>query len=192
MRADNKTVFYPIISADTISIVSGLNKDPYEFTPVSGYVYAVPGTKGSFGEHSITDLMKSFGHDVRGSSRENPGYDRIINNIKTEIKFSAAGRNAKDKSKVNEDSFIFNHFSVSKDWDRAILAGHNLSHTDIVWFTKADFILNLQDANCFFKRQQAGAGGNNDDWWYNTTNNKKTKSWKHFLKLPWVRSISEW
>jgi|LakMenEpi03Aug12_release.lakeMendotaPanAssembly.Ray.scaffolds.fasta_scaffold928884_2 hypothetical protein len=180
MKLKNSETVYTNISLETISLISKSLNDNWANTPVAGLPYLQPGAKGAFGEAMLTDLLTSLGHIVTG--KENPGHDRFVGKIKVEIKFSAL--NAKN-------GFIFNHFGVGKDWERAILVAHTVEDSTIIWFTKADFITHLQDTYNFFSRQQGGKGGGNDDWMYNTTRSK-ANDWENFLKLPWVKSFEEW
>ena len=181
MQLTNSTEIYPNISPKTQNIITTSLNDRWSATVLAGLAFMQPAAKGAVGETIISDILVARGHVVTG--KDNPGHDRIVNHTyKTECKFS--GLNA-------GNGFIFNHFSVGKDWHRAILMALDVEYSTIVWFTKEDFILHLQDPNCFFNRQQSGANGNNDDWMYNT-NRIKANTWQNFLKLPWVKSLEEW
>jgi hypothetical protein len=180
MKLINSETVYPNISPETQSIISKSLNDKWVNTPAAGYPFIHPCNKGAFGEATLTDILISLGHTVTG--RENAGHDRFVGKIKTEFKFSGSN---------SSNGFIFNHFSVGKDWDRAILMAMDVEYSTVVWFIKADFTTHLQDSYNFFSRQQGGAGGNNDDWMYNTTRSK-ANSWENFLKLPWVKSLEEW
>ena len=69
-----------------------------------------PKQKGVFGELYVEALMRTLGHDITPPT--NPGHDRTIDGIKTEIKFSLAGSNRrKDGKLIDPDSFTFNHQS---------------------------------------------------------------------------------
>ncbi len=181
MKLKNNEHIYPLITPEIQSVIEKSLNDKWANTPVAGLAYLQPGAKGSVGELIVSSILTGLEYVVTG--KENPGHDRIVSNTyKTEFKFS--GSNAKN-------GFIFNHFSVGKDWDRAILMALDVEHSTIVWFTKADFATHLQEPNCFFNRQQAGANGNNDDWMYSTTR-IKANTWEKFINLPWVRSLDQW
>lgn len=85
--------------------------DPWEDTPFKGYVYMSPKQKGEFGERFVSSYMMNADHIVKRAKTSTAGHDRVIDDIRTEIKFSLATRNK--KGGVNEDQFIINH--VSKD-----------------------------------------------------------------------------
>lgn len=165
------------------------DKDPWDATPLKGYVDKNNKVKGKYGELLVHIMMTNFGHQVGKAKSTTAGHDRIINGQKVEIKFGAAHR-AKDKGKTQEDVFSFNHFSVSKDWERAIVIGINIDCIPYaVWFEKKDFVYNVAEDNSkYFKRQQAGKNGKNDDWMFMTD----PLSWQSFIKESWVKSIDKW
>ena len=76
--------------------------------------------KGSNGEYVVERLMKRLGHTVEPPT--NTGHDRIVNCIKTEIKFSLA---VSEKDRIVKDKFIINHVSKDKDWSRLLFCGIN-------------------------------------------------------------------
>jgi hypothetical protein len=166
--------------------------DPWDSTPLKGYVTINNKVKGKYGELFIEILMNNLGHDVTQAKKTTSGHDRVINNIRTEVKFGLSHRNSKDKSVTLTDIFSFNHFSVNKDWERAILVGINIDCTPyVVWFDKAYFVNEVSKSDSerkYFNRQQAGKKGGNDDWMFVTRPN----SWKAFLNEPWVKSIEQW
>jgi hypothetical protein len=166
--------------------------DPWDSTPLKGYVTINNKVKGKYGELFIETLMNSLGHNVNSATNTTSGHDRVINNIRTEVKFGLAHRNSKDKSVTLTDVFSFNHFSVNKDWERAILVGINIDCTPyVVWFDKADFVNEVSKSYSerkYFKRQQSGENGGNDDWMFVA----RPRSWKAFLNEPWVKSINQW
>jgi hypothetical protein len=164
--------------------------DPWNNTPLKGYVNINNKVKGKYGELFVELMMKQFGHTVGKAKKTNAGHDRIINGFLTEVKFGAAHRN--DQGSTIHDTFSFNHFSVKKDWQRAIVIGVNIDcNPYAVWFDKTDFInmINKSDVERkYFKRQQSGKNGGNDDWMFMTD----TLSWNKFINEPWVKSIEEW
>jgi len=131
-------------------------KDPWINTPFEGYTYLNPKQKGNFGEQFVSKLLES-NHTIEKPS--NTGHDRIIDTIKSEIKFSLACKGIKDK-------FTINHVSKNKDWDRLIFCGINPKEEDIRigWFSKSMFIEYLQDPTCKFNYQQGGNKIKNDDY----------------------------
>jgi hypothetical protein len=166
--------------------------DPWDNTPYKGYVYVNNHVKGKYGELFVEILMKDLGHAVNEAKTRTSGHDRVINNTLTEIKFALAARDTNDKGLTRTDVFLFNHFSVNKDWERAILVGVNIDCRPYVyWFDKADFVNEVSKSNSasnYFKRQQAGQHGGNDDWLFFTT----PDSWEAFANESWVKSIYQW
>ena len=134
------------------------NIDLWINTKYEGYTFLSPKQKGEFGEMFVDRYMNSRGSKV--TSKINSGHDRIIDNHKTEIKFSLCNKN---KQGLREDSFFINHVSIGKDWNRLIFVGinYNESNSRIIWFTKNDFIFGIKD---LFDKQQGGNKMNNDDY----------------------------
>lgn len=156
------------------SIIRENTIDPWVNTNFKGYVHMSPHAKGEFGERFITILACQEGHDVKHAHSATAGHDRIINGMKIEIKFSLATRvgkrtGAKVQSDygVITDSFIINHVSKGKDWDRLLFCGINPREKDkrFIWFTRADFTKYVESgtAGCF-KIQQGGKKIKNDDY----------------------------
>lgn len=165
--------------------------DPWFNTPLQGYVNKNNKVKGKYGELFAKKLLLQHNHTILNAPSVTSEYDATYNGIKTEIKFSAATRNSKNKGSVKTDVFTFNHLSSDKDWDRAIFIGVNLNNNQcvesVVWFTKLDFTASLL-RDKYFRRQQGGKNGMNNDWMFSTNPTK----WKKFIKESWVRPISEW
>lgn len=140
------------------------SNNPWEGTPFEKYYQIGAKQKGVLGEFIITSFLKSEGMVV--VKPENQGHDRIVNNYKTEIKFSCA-------SKRNKDFFFtFNHVSFCKDWERIIFCGINGDlESKIVWFSKED-MKKLFDEG-ILKHQQAGQENNLDDYCIMGINSKK-------------------
>jgi len=164
--------------------------DPWDATPLKGYVDKNNKVKGKYGELFVETMMTALGHTVGKAKSSTAGHDRVINNLLVEIKFGAAHRNASNKGTTLTDVYSFNHFSVSKDWERAIVIGVNIDCLPYaVWFDKQDFVNEVSSGNTkYFKRQQAGKNGNNDDWLFMT----HPESWNSFLNESWVKSIIAW
>ena len=131
-----------------------------------------PKGKGSFGEAYVEGLVKLCGSTVAPPT--NTGHDRIIDNTKTEIKFSLASSNNKKKGGklIDPDSFTFNHIAAEKDWEEFIFLGINpeLDNPNIrtpkkmtTWpihraykMNKADFLQYLTVEKIMFLRKQQG------------------------------------
>jgi len=160
--------------------------DPWEGTPLEGYVFMSPKQKGEFGERFVTKYMTILGNIVKRAKTSTAGHDRVINDILTEIKFSVSCRGNKNKKQVVKDKFVINHISKDKDWQRLIFCGINTKEEDIrvIWFTKEDFIQYLETENCVFKYQQGGKSIQNDDYICTKV--------EDLLELPFVKDISEW
>lgn len=189
MKLDEATAI-KVANDKTIANCLLPDPDPWDVTFLKGYVNKNNKVKGKIGEIYVERMMLYLGHLVAPAI--NKGHDRIINGTLTEIKFGAAHRNPKNKGITMTDVFSFNHFSVSKDWQRAILVGMNIDcQPYVVWFFKDNFINEVSKSNAdrkYFNRQQAGKNGGNDDWLFMTDPN----SWQEFMNEPWVRPISEW
>lgn len=120
-------------------------------TPLERYYAANPKLKGACGEEIAATILSKLGYNVR--ERTNPGHDKIINDRKTEIKFSAASeRNCKWQ-------FTFNHIGFHKDWDDIIFVGVNGDLSiHITKYTKEEL------ATKCLSHQQGGNTSSNDDF----------------------------
>tara|TARA_B100000965_G_C19580380_1_gene753257 strand:- start:854 stop:1396 length:543 start_codon:yes stop_codon:yes gene_type:complete len=171
---------------DLLGYISENLKDPWKGTPFEGYVYISPKQKGEFGERFVAKYFEAKGSNVKRAKSSTAGNDRIIDGHKTEIKFSIATR-SKDGG-VKKDSFIINHVSMDKDWERLVFIGINRNEEDIraIWFTKEDFIKNIESEEPLFAYQQGGKKIKNDD--FICTGNKV----KMLLKSNWVKPTDKW
>jgi hypothetical protein len=158
--------------------------DPWIGTPFEGYVYMSPKQKGEFGERFVSLLFeKQILSTVKKAPKSTSGYDRIIDGFKTEIKFSLATRKG---AKIKKDSFIINHVSEAKDWDRLVFFGINPEEKDcrFFWFSKEDFVSFLRDDDCCFNVQQGGKKIKNDDYMCTQV--------ARLMEQPFIRTIPEW
>ena len=132
----------------------------WQDTPLERYYTLNNRAKGEQGENIVQAILESLGYIVE--PRKNSGHDRIVNGVKTEIKFSAAtDRNYKWQ-------FTFNHIGFKKDWDEIIFCGVNGDlNIQMVKYSKDEIPLE------FFNRQQGGESGGNDD--FMSFNNKSTQ-----------------
>jgi hypothetical protein len=155
------------------------NVDPWIGTKYEGYTFLSPKQKGEFGEMFVEKFMSSKGSKV--SPKLNSGHDRIIDNHKTEIKFSVCSKN---KNGPREDYFFMNHVSIGKDWSRLIFVGinYNENNSRIIWFTKEDFISGIKD---LFDKQQGGKKMNNDDY-------KLSGNFNELLSHKLVKTVEAW
>ena len=178
-----------MIMFDTLIENSGLRdyidanaQDPWYDTMFRGYVFMSPKQKGEFGERFVSHYMEEEQCLVERAATSTAGHDRVIDGILTEIKFSLATRNK--KGGVKKDSFIINHISRDKDWERLIFFGINPDEEDarLVWFSKEDFIANLDSG--LFAHQQGGGKIGNDDYICTKV--------AALLAEPWVKSVDEW
>lgn len=136
--------------ANVISCLERVYTNPWENTVMEGYYNVNNRQKGVRGEEIVEELLKQLGYEVK--RRTNEGHDRIVNGIKTEIKFSAAT----DRNYNYE--FTFNHIGLHKDWDEVIFCGVNGDLTvRMVRFNRETFPFE------FFNVQQGGKNGGNDD-----------------------------
>lgn len=155
--------------------------DPWVGTPFEKYVFMSPKQKGEFGERFVDKFMTNQGHDVQRASTSTAGHDRVVNGILTEIKFSLAQRK---KGDVSDDTFMINHVSIGKDWERLVFFGINkYEESRLVYFTKEDFVKNYRG---FFSEQQGGKDIQNDDF---ICTGKKVKE---LIDQDWVKDIGEW
>ena len=145
------------MSSNVVNYLEGLAYNPWTGTILEGYYALNPASKGSKGEQAVEEMLKQLGYDVQ--RRKNAGHDRVINGVKTEIKFAlAVNRNENFQC-------IFNHIGMEKDWDEIILCCVNGDmEIRMVSFTKDNFPLEL----C--SRQQGGKSGGNDDFMCNANN----------------------
>jgi hypothetical protein len=159
-------------------------QDPWIGTPFEGYVFMSPKQKGEFGERFVSKYFTIKGSEVKRAKTSTAGHDRVIDAILTEIKFSLATRDK--KGGVKEDQFIINHVSKDKDWERLVFFGINPTEEDcrFFWFSKEDFIQNLESDECVFAPQQGGKSIGNDD--YICTKIDKLKS------MSFVKSLDQW
>ena len=178
-------MFTTLFEDGTLQEYIGKNAmDPWIGTPFEGYVHMSPKQKGEFGERFVSKYLTAELCDVKRAKTSTAGHDRVVNGILTEIKFSLATRNK--KGGVKKDSFIINHVSRDKDWERLIFFGINKEESDarLVWFTKEDFIKHLESDNCLFAHQQGGGKIGNDDYICTKVS--------ELLEQPWVISIDLW
>tara|TARA_B110000285_G_C14704278_1_gene414838 strand:+ start:35 stop:592 length:558 start_codon:yes stop_codon:yes gene_type:complete len=98
-------------------------------TNMKNYNQLTQKAKGDVGEKVVEDFMKEKGFEVAGAGKYNDVYDRCINGIKTEIKFSLSQGD-------QENNFMINHIKVNILWERFIFYGWNrdLPH-QTVWCT---------------------------------------------------------
>jgi hypothetical protein len=145
------------MSSNVTNYLEGLAYNPWNGTILEGYYALNPASKGSKGEQAVEEILKQLGYNVQ--RRKNAGHDRIVNGVKTEIKFAlAVNRN-------NEYQCIFNHIGMNKDWDEIILCCVNGDmEIRMISFTKNTFPIDL----C--SRQQGGKDGGNDDFMCNANN----------------------
>ena len=153
--------------------------------------------KGTLGEYFVERMMKERGHDVVPPTHTD--HDKIVDGIKTEIKFSLA---VSEGDKIVKDKFIINHVAMTKDWDRLLFCGINpamewgnmkvrknddMPHQRMraYFIEKEDFVQYMNSSgNKLFKHQQSGEKGGNDD--YICTN------FLELVNLPFVKPIQEW
>ena len=161
-------------------IKSCLN-DPWVNTPYEGYVYLTPKQKGHYGELFVSEFMENMLCTVDAAPSSTAGHDRVIDGIRVEIKFSLAVRKG---GRVKPNTFVINHVSVGKDWERLIFCGINPEGMTMFYITKEDFITELNRDDSLFHHQQGGKTVNNDD--YMCTNVSE------FSKREYVSPITAW
>jgi len=156
--------------------------DPWSDTPFRGYAYMSPKQKGEFGEMFVSKLAEQGGNKVEKAHSSTAGYDRVINDMKVEIKFSLACRAKTEDFGVHKDQFVLNHISKGKDWERLIFCGVNPKEEDlrILWFNKADFVKHIESecVSCF-NTQQGGKKIQNDDYMCTNIHTLQSYDWVH-------------
>ena len=160
--------------------------DPWIGSPFEGYRYMGNKQKGELGERLVSLIMEKAGYDVEFAHSSTAGYDRILNGIKTEIKFSVSHTDTK-KGSIKEGCFTMNHVAVGKDWDRLIFIGVNKNPNEFkaVYMTKEMFKKCLKTEK-YFNRQQGGKNSKNDDY---MVSEKKLSS---LMESEYTRELSEW
>lgn len=159
-------------------------KDLWKNTPISRYKWMDNNCKGKLGEMMISEMFKQNNHAVK--PRESHGHDLIVDDIKTEVKFSVAQTNPKTLT-IKPNVFMMNHVSKSKDWQRLVFFGYNPEgHSHVLfWFTKKDFKKILAKTN-LFSVQQGGQEGNNDDYVIGA------KKLMELYNSEYVKRIEQW
>ncbi len=187
VTVQNKKKMFDSIFADGSlrEYIENNAQDPWKGTNFEGYVFMSPKQKGEFGERFVASFFqKVMLCDVKRAKTSTAGHDRIIDDIRTEIKFSLATRDKKGGTK--KDQFIINHVSKDKDWERLVFFGVNQDEEEsrLLWFSKEDFLVHLESENCLFASQQGGKAIGNDDYICTRV--------ATLVKLPFVRKITEW
>ena len=161
--------------------ISECLNDPWKNTKHQGYVYLTPKHKGRYGEMFVSELMEDMSCSVKDAPTSTAGYDRIIDNWRTEIKFSLATRK---NNQIQTNKFIINHVSVGKDWERLIFCGINPDGIIIFYITKEDFITEVNRTDSVFNYQQGGKGVSNDDYMCTKVST--------LINREYVHPITEW
>jgi len=142
-------------------IIAEESHNPWALTVFKNYKSLTNKSKGKVGEKIVEKYMIDKKHKVINSI--GTGYDRIIDGIKTEIKFSLAQTDTRKKT-IKPDVFMLNHISIHKDWERLIFLGINLDESYYIkYMTKESFKKALETGN-YFNYQQGGSALKNDDY----------------------------
>jgi len=175
---------------------------PWIGTDMEGYKFIGNVQKGKVGEVYVSNHMENEHGSVVQPPDCGPNgpYDRIIDVINTEIKFSVAHSDnpafektgiptIKRAKRSGSVDWTINHVAVEKCWERLIFCGMDLvdgvAVPNLVWCTKQDFI-NCLNETTLFKRQQGGEDGDNDDFMCAGANVIK------WMKSKYTRDIVEW
>ena len=146
-------------------IKSNQPADAFTGTELEGYCNLSPTRKGRVGEFIAKRVLLEEFPTADLYERDNTGHDFITTrsgkDLKVEVKFSAS---------VPDSVYIFNHISISKDWDvvmfvtpSAVDEGGNVSYT-ARWCNKEAVAANAACTSPVFRHQQGGRKGNNDDF----------------------------
>ena len=173
--------------------IKGNLDDLWFDTPLQGYRYMDNKQKGAYGEIFADMICKSYKLKITGRDGGCADHDMVVNNIKTEVKFSVAQTATKNKNKPNEykhlvkDRFMVNHVGVGKGWERLLIIGinPNFEESRIVWFYKKD-IAKLIKQGYYFNHQQGGKHSDNDDFMIG--GNKLIE----LCESKYAHSLSEW
>lgn len=162
--------------------------DEWHGTVLQGYPWLGSKQKGVFGELFSDQFLLERNFIVSHST--NSDHDRVVNGIKTEIKFSAALTETNKKTGIKrriKDKFMMNHIGIEKDWDRLIFIGinPNVDESRIVFFEKEDIkkIINNKD---YFRKQAGGDAAENDDYM------SSAGSLKKLIFSNFAKSLEEW
>jgi len=180
-----KQALFEIANTDSLQEYISQNLyDPWIDTPFKGYRYMDNKQKGELGERYATLMLEHLGHNVEMPHSSTAGYDRIVNGIKTEIKFSLAHTDNKKKC-LKKDMFTLNHVSHGKDWERLLFVGINREPEDmrIGWMTKEDF---SKACSLYFGSQQGGKKVQNDDYLC------AGKNLIRLIESEYMNDITEW
>jgi hypothetical protein len=160
--------------------------DPWVGTPFEGYRYMDNKQKGELGERFVSLIFRKCGYDVGFAHTSTAGYDRVINGIRTEIKFSLSHTNNK-KRLLKEDCFTMNHVAVGKNWERLILLAINGDPNKVraMYMTKEDFKQALATGD-YFNHQQGGNSSDNDDYMIAST------KIINLMKSRFMKELKEW
>lgn len=168
---------------DIKELIAGESHNPWILTVFKNYKALTNKSKGKIGEKIVEKYMIDKNHKVTNSI--NIEHDRIIDGIKTEIKFSLAQTDTAKKT-IKPNVFIVNHVSMFKDWERLIFLGINLDESfHIKYMTKESFIEAVKTGK-YFNYQQGGSTVKNDDY---MASGKKLIS---LLNSEYMFSIEEW
>jgi hypothetical protein len=163
--------------------------DPWEKTIWRGYKLLGTYQKGQYGEDVIERYLIDMGFEVeKGPEWKCRGpYDRLVNNIKTEFKFSISHYNSNNNT-IEKSTWAINHVAAHKDWKRLVFFGinENFEESQLVWFTKIDWLKHMELPDRLFGVQQSGKDGGNDDYMITGGSLKK------FIDLPFVKKMNEW
>ena len=157
--------------------------DPWKNAPLQGYVWLNNKSKGMLGEKLVTELFRGMNYEVK--TRTNSGHDAIINDIKTEIKFSVCCLNKKNNT-LTDDMFVLNHISLEKDWERLVFFGYNSTRPHVSFWITKDMCKRVEKETNIFSHQQGGNMLKNDDYMV---------SGKKLIELSqskYVRSLDKW
>jgi len=141
--------------------ISNKKTDPWMGTPFEDYKSLNNKQKGGLGELIVSDFMTDLSCLV--TAAQNPGHDRMINGFKTEIKFSLAITDTKT-STIKDNTWVLNHMSYGKDWQRIIFLGVNSDLSFKIFYMTKDSFKAALDTKLYFSYQQGGASVENDDY----------------------------
>ena len=136
---------------NVLNCLEKMSSNPWAGTVLEGYYTVNNRQKGARGEEIVEELLKQLGYKVQPPVAT--GHDRIVNSIKTEIKFSAS------TARNYDYEFTFNHIGLQKDWEEIIFCGINGDlEIRMVRFNRETFPFEL------FNTQQGGKDSGNDDY----------------------------
>jgi len=143
-------------------------------TDMEHYPFLTNKKKGDLGELIVSTEMQKIGCIVTPPSKYNGPYDKMIDNIETEIKFSVC--------QDEDNTFVINHVKTDIQWERFVFYGWNVFKPhQFVWCFKED-MLRCWDETNWWKNQSSPEeriiSSANVIKWINSTYTRDISTWE--------------